>query len=141
MLWQTVMKVCGVLHLSLCMPHGHVLVLISTPKSRYTEFILFMFALLGPLHTNIHTDMLVCVSVIQATYSQAQATLTDSNFALGYAANDFTLHTSCVNHGEKFRGSLFHSVSRHTDLYSTGLAYCLPTRYTCFYWKQVCWTR
>ncbi|XP_065198315.1 voltage-dependent anion-selective channel-like [Sycon ciliatum] len=52
----------------------------------------------------------------QGTYSQYHGGFKDSNFAVGFAAKDFSLHTTCINHGSHVHGSLFHSVSSKLDL-------------------------
>lgn len=51
----------------------------------------------------------------QVTYDAAKSKLTKSNFALGYQANDFTLHTN-VNDGTEVGGSLYQKVNDKLEL-------------------------
>ena len=44
------------------------------------------------------------------SFDTSKSKLSRSNFAIGYAANDFTLHTS-VNDGSEFYGSVYQRVN------------------------------
>ncbi|XP_033228203.1 voltage-dependent anion-selective channel-like isoform X2 [Belonocnema kinseyi] len=45
----------------------------------------------------------------QASFDSQRSKITKNNFALGFAASDFTLHTS-VDNGREFGGSIYHKV-------------------------------
>lgn len=48
-------------------------------------------------------------------FDTAKSKLARNNFAIGYATDEFTLHTN-VNDGSEFGGSIFQKVSRQLDL-------------------------
>lgn len=51
----------------------------------------------------------------QMGFDTAKSKLARSNFAIGYATDEFTLHTN-VNDGSEFGGSIFQKVSKQLDL-------------------------
>lgn len=51
----------------------------------------------------------------QLGFDTAKSKLARSNFAIGYATDEFTLHTS-VNDGSEFAGSVFQKVNKQLDL-------------------------
>lgn len=50
----------------------------------------------------------------QTAFDTQNSKITTNNFALGYTANDFVLHTA-VNDGQEFTGSVFHKTSDKLD--------------------------
>lgn len=50
----------------------------------------------------------------QTAFDSKETKLVKNNFALGYTANDFTLHTA-VNDGQEFLGSIYHKTSDKLD--------------------------
>jgi len=51
----------------------------------------------------------------QMSFDTSKSKLTKSNFALGYEAGDFTIHTN-VNDGAEFGGSIYHKVSKNLEV-------------------------
>lgn len=52
---------------------------------------------------------------LQATFDTAKSKLTHNNFAVGYQANDFTLHTN-VNDGTEVGGSIYQKVNPNLEM-------------------------
>jgi len=52
---------------------------------------------------------------VQATFDTAKSKLTHNNFAVGYQADDFTIHTN-VNDGSEVGGSVYQRVSDKLEL-------------------------
>jgi len=50
----------------------------------------------------------------QVAFDTSKSKLSRSNFAIGYVADEFTLHTS-INDGTEFAGSVFHKVNKDLD--------------------------
>jgi len=70
----------------------------------------------GPvIHKAIVVSHLGWLIGYQCTFDTAKSQLTRNNFAIGYAANDFTLHTN-VNDGTEVGGSLYHKVSDQLEM-------------------------
>jgi len=70
----------------------------------------------GPvIHKSIVASHLGWLLGYQCTFDTAKSQLTRNNFAIGYAAPDFTLHTT-VNDGTEVGGSLYHKVNPQLDM-------------------------
>jgi voltage-dependent anion channel protein 2 len=81
------------------------------------------------LHLNADVDLDIAAPVLhgagvlayngwlagyQLSFDTAQSKLTKSNFAVGFAANDFVLHTN-VNDGQEFGGSIYQKVDSRLE--------------------------
>jgi len=70
----------------------------------------------GPvLHKSVVVNHLGWLVGAQCTFDTAKSQLTRNNFAIGYTANDFTLHTN-VNDGTEVGGSLYHKVNDQLEM-------------------------
>jgi len=70
----------------------------------------------GPvLHKSLVIGHLGWLLGVQFSYDTAKAELSRNNFAIGYQANDFTLHTN-VNDGTEVGGSLYQRVNEELEL-------------------------
>jgi len=72
--------------------------------------------LAGPVvHNSVVVGHLGWLLGLQSSFDTAKSQLTRTNFAIGYQANDFTLHTN-VNDGTEVGGSIYQRVSPDLDL-------------------------
>jgi hypothetical protein len=72
--------------------------------------------LAGPVvHNSLTVGHLGWLLGLQTSFDTAKSQLTRNNFAVGYAANDFTLHTN-VNDGTEVGGSIYQRVNDKTEL-------------------------
>lgn len=72
--------------------------------------------LAGPVvHNSLVVGHLGWLLGLQTSFDTSKSQLTRSNFAVGYQANDFTLHTN-VNDGTEVGGSIFQRVNPDLDL-------------------------
>lgn len=72
--------------------------------------------LAGPVvHNALTVGHLGWLVGLQTTFDTAKSQLTRNNFAVGYQANDFTLHTN-VNDGTEVGGSIYQKVNSTTEL-------------------------
>jgi len=72
--------------------------------------------LAGPVvHNSIVFGHLGWLFGLQTSFDTAKSQLTRNNFAIGYQASDFTLHTN-VNDGTEVGGSLYQKVNDQLDL-------------------------
>lgn len=72
--------------------------------------------LAGPVvHNALTIGHLGWLLGLQTSFDTAKSQLTRNNFAIGYAANDFTLHTN-VNDGTEVGGSVYQRVNPQTEL-------------------------
>lgn len=72
--------------------------------------------LAGPVvHNSLTIGHLGWLLGLQTSFDTAKSQLTRNNFAVGYAASDFTLHTN-VNDGTEVGGSIYQRVNDSTEL-------------------------
>lgn len=72
--------------------------------------------LAGPVvHNSLTIGHLGWLLGLQTSFDTAKSQLTRNNFAVGYAANDFTIHTN-VNDGTEVGGSIYQRVNPQTEL-------------------------
>jgi len=72
--------------------------------------------LAGPIvHNSLVVGHLGWLFGLQTSFDTAKSQITKNNFAVGYQASDFTLHTS-VNDGTEVGGSIHHKVSPQLEL-------------------------
>jgi hypothetical protein len=72
--------------------------------------------LAGPVvHNSLVVGHLGWLLGLQTTFDTAKSQLTRSNFALGYSANDFTLHTN-INDGTEVGGSIYQRVNPQLEM-------------------------
>jgi hypothetical protein len=72
--------------------------------------------LAGPvIHKSIVATHLGWLLGYQCSFDTTKSQLTRNNFAIGYQANDFTLHTN-VNDGTEVGGSLYHKVNDSLEM-------------------------
>lgn len=72
--------------------------------------------LAGPvIHNSLVFGHLGWLLGLQTTFDTAKSQLTRNNFAVGYQANDFTLHTN-VNDGTEVGGSIYQRVNPQLEL-------------------------
>lgn len=72
--------------------------------------------LAGPVvHNSLVVGHLGWLLGLQTTFDSAKSQLTRSNFAVGYQAQDFTLHTN-VNDGTEVGGSIYQRVNNQLEL-------------------------
>lgn len=72
--------------------------------------------LAGPVvHNSLTVGHLGWLLGLQTSFDTSKSQLTRNNFAVGYAANDFTLHTN-VNDGTEVGGSIYQRVNDKTEL-------------------------
>ena len=72
--------------------------------------------LAGPVvHNSVVVGHLGWLLGLQTSFDTAKSQLTRSNFAVGYSANDFTLHTN-VNDGTEVGGSIYQRVNNQLEL-------------------------
>lgn len=72
--------------------------------------------LAGPvIHNSLVVGHLGWLLGLQATFDTAKSQLTRNNFAIGYSANDFTLHTN-VNDGTEVGGSIYQRVNDQLEM-------------------------
>jgi hypothetical protein len=70
----------------------------------------------GPvIHKSVVLSHLGWLLGFQCTFDTAKSQLTRNNFAIGYTAPDFTLHTN-VNDGTEVGGSLYHKVNDQLEM-------------------------
>jgi len=70
----------------------------------------------GPfIHKAIVVSHLGWLLVYQGTFDTSKSQLTRNNFALGYAARDFTLHAN-LNDGNEVGSSLYHKVNEQLEM-------------------------
>lgn len=72
--------------------------------------------LAGPVvHNSLVVGHLGWLLGLQTTFDTAKSQLTRNNFAVGYSANDFTLHTN-INDGTEVGGSIYQRVNDQLEM-------------------------
>ena len=70
----------------------------------------------GPVvHSSLVFGHLGWLLGAQTSFDSAKSQLTRSNFAIGYQASDFTLHTN-INDGTEVGGSIYQKINDQTEL-------------------------
>lgn len=72
--------------------------------------------LAGPVvHNSLTFGHMGWLLGLQATFDTAKSQLTRNNFAVGYQANDFTLHTN-INDGTEVGGSIYQKINSQLEM-------------------------